>query len=270
MTVNDDRAHIYDLIVASASRPHLLLRTLTSLFAKVDVMPRRLIVHDDEVFPNRREMIEHVVVAAVLGAMREPVPYVLEHQSPPIRHGPALVWLLTQTDAEYVMYSQDDHEVVRPLPVARCLDVMRAHDLAHVRFNKRATLDYKDTWQGRWFKKEFRFALDSARLLGLSQVLTVADHWYFQTSLNRTATLRDLVSRARTRHGVAFEYRCEDKINAELDREIGWDVARDPDVRATHARTFIWGRIGDDRYVEHIGGAREDWARPRDRLDSER
>lgn len=268
---------IYDVIVVSASRPHLLLRTLTSLLRRVDTSPRRVIVHDDAVFKNQRELIDRVVYHAC--GVKESdrafvIPHVVMHDDPPICHGPALVKLLAETTTDFVLYTQDDHEVIRDLPIARCLDVMYTHDLNHVRFNKRATMDYKDTWQGRWHKKEFRFPLviDEA-LPPIAQYLTVSDHWYFQTSMCFSPSMRDLVSRASNHYGAAFAYRCEDKINAILDNAIETVTkksSRDADVRAEHARTFIWGRIGEDRYVEHIGGAREDWARTRDEKDSER
>ena len=279
----------YDIIVASASRPHLLLRTLTSL-ARVDVPPRKIILHDDAVFPHQYDEIVRVVEYATK-PVTGTVPYVMTQHDPPVRHGPALAWLLAQTDAEFVLYTQDDHEVVRDLPIARALDVMRTHDLNQIRFNKRATLDYKDTWQGRWYKKEFSMSMSVAlpaavalpsvvdahdtiaasypppRIVTLHQTLTVSDHWYFQTSLWRVSVIKPIVLTLMARAPGAFAYRCEDLINAELDlryaTSLGHD-ARDPDVRAKYLRTFIWGRIGEDRYVQHIGDHPEDFARPRD------
>ena len=42
----------------------------------------------------------------------------------------------------------------------------------------------------------------------------------------------------------------------------------DPATRAREIGTYIWGPIGTDRFIEHIGGASEDWAgdHPREEL----
>ncbi len=288
--------YTYDLIVASASRPHLLLRTLTSLLNNVDVRPRRMIVHDDVVFPNQREEISRVVHYACALWDHGPLPYTLDISDPPLRHGPSLAWLLNSTAADFVLYTQDDHEVVRPLPIARALDVMIAYDLNHVRFNKRATMDYKDTWQGRWYKREFDFktmtcmqcqktfrpahyAMHPCPLvhgqdtaLRVPQTLTVSDHWYFQTSLWRRSVIAPVVTSLNYEQPEKFKHRCEDQINAYLDHEYAGRHeldARDPNVRSERLRTFIWGRIGEDRYVQHIGDDPRDFARPRDTWERE-
>lgn len=268
---------IYDLIVASASRPHLLRRTLTSLLANVDVQPRCVFVHDDAVFHDQRDAVLNAVhdgvrIARTRDASSVQVLGTAIAVDPPRRHGPALAWLLAQTDAEFVLYTQDDHETVRPVPLARALDFMRARDLNQIRFNKRATLDYKDTWQGRWHKKEFLMAMsvpltnDGQRML-VQQHFTVSDHWYFQTSLWRTSVIKPAVLALHEAQPDAFKHRCEDQINDYLDdhcaRTHGLD-ARDPDVRAKYLRTFIYGKIGDERYVQHIGDQSRDFARPRD------
>jgi len=51
--------------------------------------------------------------------------------------------------------------------------------------------------------------------------------------------------------------------------------ALDPNVRATIQRTFIWGPIGEDRFIRHIGTDPKDQAGdhargPLDRTETER
>jgi hypothetical protein len=241
----------YDLIVASASRPHLLARTLRSLIEHLDIFPARVIVHDDARFPGK------------VGAIREAIepagqffgcPVVFRHDEPPIRHGPALAWLLDQARSRYALYSQDDHEAVREIPIVEALQVMERDEKVHqVRFNKRATLGQKDTWRGPWRKREYRRG---------GHTLTVADHWYFQTGLWRTAVADAIVKGAGRFDAFAYERSVEEAVNRYLDLGLqhqGLDPL-DPDARAEQLGTFIWGPIGEDRYVQHIGAAKEDWA----------
>ena len=46
--------------------------------------------------------------------------------------------------------------------------------------------------------------------------------------------------------------------------------ALDPNVRATIQRTFIWGPIGEDRYIRHIGTDPKDWSDTHPRGGQER
>jgi hypothetical protein len=254
----------YDLIIASASRPHLLEGTLRTLFTHVNQSPDRVLIHDDAVFPGR--------VDAMRQCVRENIPegtlVCTRYDDPPIGHGPGLYWLLQQAQSEYVLYSQDDHEVVRTLPIQQALAVMQRYGLHHVRFNKRATMDYKETWKGRWYKREVQYGNDVT--------LTVADHWYFQTSLWRVAPIRNVVTwfMQHPHESQWFHEHCEAKINNFLDGGFAQDQhfrtlpcvllphgnPEDTHVRERFQRTFIWGKIGEDRYVLHTGNRPEDWA----------
>lgn len=278
----------YDLIVPSASRPHLLERVLHSLLEHVDQKPRMLIVHDDAAFPGRQHLVYEVVMQA---ARTHAVPVIVEAHDPPLNHGPSVHWLLQHVETPYVLYSQDDHIVVRDLPITRCLDVMQQHDLHHVRFNKRATMDYK----GEFKKIEVSYRrtrpLWGTHTAWEDLTLCVSDHWYFQTSLWRVARIKPVVDWWMQHHGASFHEHCEVKVNRTFNGQIAefgepWplpnalghrtidpttgvrraiDNPMDPLVRQTYQRTFIWGKIGEERYIEHIGGDPADWAlwRPR-------
>lgn len=253
----------YELIVPSASRPHLLGPGLKSLFAHIDCLPARVIVHDDAVFPGRKADVE----GALDYALPAGVPVIIKYDDPPLSHGPSLHWLLSQVSTEYVLYTQDDLEVVRDIPLASALGVMHQNDIHQIRFNKRATMEWKRTWQ----KKEYPFA----RPDGTTQVLTVSDHWYFQTGLWRVARIKPVVDFLMLETGDSFRERCEVKINdcmnrksAEFNHRGPRDYALPPsaeeamvqEIRRDVQRTFIWGRIGEDRYVNNLGFRPEDWA----------
>lgn len=247
----------YELIIPSASRPHLLRPTLESLAKHVDEQPVRIWAHDDAVFPGRQGEVADVLSAV---GTRWGVPVNWKFDDPPIRHGPALAWLLDQVESEYVLYSQDDFVAVRPLPIRAALALMTGHQRVNqVRFNKRATREYKDTWRGRWYKQEV--ILDG-------QALTVSDHWYFQTGLWRVSTICSIVRALRST--PEFRRSCEEAVNVHFDQEL---VHRkldplDPATRARELGTYIWGKIGDDKFIHHIGGDSADWAgdHPREEL----
>lgn len=250
----------YELIIPSSSRPHLLGPVLESLFEHVDQSPVRMIVHDDPVFPGKQTEVVHVATTA---RDQHAVRLLLQTEaSPPVGHGPSLYHLLKEVQSKYVLYSQDDHVAVRTLPIAAALSVMENFNLNHVRFNKRATMGFKGTWA----KKEQSFGPD---------ILTVSDHWYFQTSLWRVSVIRPIVEWWMA-NSNAFAEHCEVKINRTLNGQVPeygaaacvpptWADPMAANVRAQYQRTFIWGPIGEDKYIQHIGDKIEDWAmfRPR-------
>lgn len=281
----------YELIVPSASRPHLLERALDSLLTQVDQLPNRILVHDDAAFPGRQGPVTEVLAEA--GRVHG-VPVVWQLQDPASGHGAALGWLLSHATTEYVLYTQDDLLAVRPLPIGRALAVMARHGLHQIRFNKRATMG----WKGGWPKKEYAFAsrehdpgctgaivgtpeLGAHSLgtcgCGAAEICTVADHWYFQTGLWRRERSQKAVEWWIAHTGEWFREHTEVKVNRLMNGEVGefnaapaFDLpapgrAMDPDERARVQRTFIWGEIGLDRFIDNLGGDPADWAlfRPR-------
>lgn len=262
----------YTLIIPSASRPHLLEKVLTSFFRHADQRPVKLLLHDDAVFPNKRGLVE----AALLFAVPAEVPVVWQYDSPPIKHGPALHWLLDRVDTEYCLYTQDDHEIVRDLPIAEALGLLDRYGLNQIRFNKRDTLDKKGREGEEFFKVEHYF--DGWPLCG-------ADHWYFQCGVWRVAAIKPVVDWWMSPEGSAqgaFGEWCEVKINQvmngqwnhvipKLGPHVPWidlpEVWNQPEIRARIHKTFIWGKIGEPRFVEHIGHLPEDWALERANRD---
>jgi hypothetical protein len=257
----------YDLIVTASHRPHLLEPTLVSLLDKVDQRPARLLVHDDAaVVPHERTWAQSEVFH-IQAARREQartvlqrlgVPVVYTWANPPRCLGLALRWLLNHVETDYVLYSQDDFVTLRPLPIQRALQAMDVNGLHQIRFNKRATRSEKDTWQGVWKKEEV--------ILPGGATVTTSDHWYFQTGLWRVAPIQaalDWLTSTPERQQILSVASGEEAINRVMDGAFGaipglptpeWEKAENARVRARVQRTFIWGPIGEDRYIRHIGG----------------
>jgi len=246
----------YELIVASASRPHLLEPTLRSILELSDCAPHRIIVHDDAAFPGRQQEVKDVIRSSVLrvypvarelygdGWWGEFV--VFRYDDPPIRHGPTLAWLLAQVRTEFVLYAQDDHRAIRPLPIRDALGLLARHGLSQIRFNKRDTGPVKGEPSDpeAFHKAEKLFSIDpeASRAFwrldrnsglpdwhcgsagcdghGLARTLTTADHFYFQLSVWRVAAIKPIVDwwMAHPEHGDFGEH-AEIKVNRVMNGE---------------------------------------------------
>lgn len=273
----------YDLIVASASRPHLLGPTLQTYFRHADQPPARVIIHDDAVFPDQGDAVRQCIARDVPSR----IPVTLICDDPPVRHGPALARLLAETQAKYVVYSQDDFRTLRPLPVAEALALLRICRLNQIRFNKRDTGAVKGEPGDpaafhkleRWYVVDIDAVTDGLAPYPFKTMLTTADHWYFQTGVWRVAAIKPVVDWWNASGPGNFREHCEAKINMafngayrgqhppwppdvpELDPLAGaWN---DPVIRADVHRTYIWGPIGEKQFIEHIGGDPADWAHER-------
>lgn len=244
----------YELMLTSASRPHLLQPTLESLLAQVDQPPQRILIHDDAAFDDADERWMHT--KEMLADLTLPCEVLLTHADPPRRLGLALVWLLANVQTEYVLYSQDDFVTVRGLPIQQALAIMDHEHLHQIRFNKRATLGQKDTWQGPWTKQTRSFS---------GGPCTVSDHWYFQTGLWRVSVIRAALAwLTATPERTALFAACQAEvaINHVLDGAFGsipglsvpyHEDALDLITRAEVQRTYIFGVVGEDRFIRHIG-----------------
>jgi len=259
----------YELILPSASRPHLLRQTLSTFFANAGQWPERVIVHNDGVFPGKREQIETLLYSQVPGQ----IPLIFQHDESPLRHGPSLKWLLANVRTEYVLYTQDDFATVRPLPIDLALGVMHRNGLNQIRFNKRKTMAVKGEPGREFVKVEKIFPALEEFGAGVFQTLCVADHWYFQTGVWRVAAIKPVVDWWASIGPGAFSEHCETKINQVFNghyRSIAdfppsvpvcspedWN---DPVVRGRVHKTFIFGGVREPKFVEHLGHDPKDWA----------
>lgn len=251
----------YDVIVTSVhDRNDLLDRTLRSMLERVDQKPARIIVNEDAradrpVVSGSTEKI----VEAIAGEYGVPVELIAKR--PGTGMALALLRLYENAATEFVLYTQEDFDFVRDVPVARCLDIMQRHALNHVRFNKRNTLPIKGhhhpdkaKW---WTKKEVTFD---------GQALCVSDHVYFQACLNRRALLLEGLKEIMYGN-PAGNVRIEAAVNKWFNTKHGGgcgSVDGDQDVRRDVLKTFVWGPVGEPRFVLHTGAERrsQGWADP--------
>ena len=250
----------YDVVVTTVTdRNDLFVQSMESLLAMVDVPPRGIILHEDyrehpDASGRRGTAVGWLKAAVAAGRIED---YRWRFSSPAGGMGPAVVWCMEQaairaTDP-FVLFTQEDWEFTRPVPVKRCLGLMRQHDLNHVRFNKRKTMSAKhaDT-DHPWHKREIQFEVDGS---GDFQTLCVSDHWYTQASLWRIEptlpTLRAAVKYNPTAHGFVPAFNHYMNMAAADGRNV-----MDQQFRHEKLKTYIWGPVGEKSFIRHLGSHR--------------
>jgi hypothetical protein len=257
----------YEVIVTSVhDRRDLLDRTLRSMLPRLDPPPLRILVHED-VRPGEAQApgATEDLLAAI--SLEHSVDVTFIQANPGAGLGRALLHLLRAARSEFVFYTQEDFDFLRQVPVGECLQVMREYELHHVRFNKRKTVKVKgeDRAPGEQFRKlEVAYG---------GVTLCVSDHWYFQASLWRRALARDGFTAVCASKPEPLPIdRCEVQFNGWLHDTLGGGGAylRDPGLRQTRLRTFIWGGIGEPAFIRHTGHDRrsQGWEASRRSPDS--
>ncbi len=243
----------YDVIVSSVhDRGDLLDRTLRSMLSRLDQAPARILIHEDA--RATQPFVEGRTEALLEAVERDHgVPVLLTSTRPGTGLALAMLRLLEGASTEFVFYTQEDFDFVRPVPVAACLQVMQDHALNHVRFNKRDTLPIKGAHRPDhrewWTKHEVIFE---------GQAFCVSDHVYFQANLTRRAVWLEGFKELflRSPEGVA---RCEARFNDWFNTKYGagaGSVDGCQDKRRDLLRTFIWGGVGEPRFILHTGAER--------------
>lgn len=242
----------YEVLVTSVhDRGDLLDRTLRTMLAQLDQRPRRIVVHEDvrasQPFVQGRS---EQIVSAIEAESGVPIRFL--QTRPGTGLGRALLRVLDASDCEFVLYTQEDFDFLRPVPVSACLGIMAEHQLHHVRFNKRKTMRTKGADRPpaeQFHKVEVAYS---------GQTLCISDHWYFQASLWRRSIARDgfsyLVDSAGPDRPIDY---CEMKFNRWYNTVHGGDRdLREPRLRQERLRTFIWGGIGEPAFIRHTGSDR--------------
>lgn len=244
----------YDVIVSSVhDRGDLLERTLSTMFTQLDMRPGRVVVHED-VRPSQ-SFVEQRTEKIVAGLMREfAVDIQLMRTAPGGGLARAMVKLLSASSNEFVFYTQEDFDFVRPVPVRRALAIMGEHGLNQIRFNKRKTMRIKG--EDRPAKEQWR----KVEVMVGGQVMCISDRWYHQASLWRRALALDGYARlvATAPPGRVVD-RCEDKFDHWINSTIGGgcgSVDGNQDARREKCRTFIWGPVAEPAFVRHTGSDR--------------
>lgn len=250
----------YEVIVSSVhDRADLLEQTLRSMLSRVDQAPSRIIIHEDaradrQVSEGRTEAIAERLTAEF------GVPAKLILTRPGTGLPRAMLRLLEESSTEFVFYTQEDFDFVRVVPVARCLEVMQRHALNSIIFNKRNTLPIKGAHlpdRARWWTKEVvEFG---------GQKMCIAEHWRFQANMGRRALFLEGVKELLTANPSLT--RIEHPYNGWLNTKYGdgcGSVDGSQARRRDLLRTFIWGDIGEPRFIVHTGAERrsQGWADP--------
>jgi hypothetical protein len=251
----------YEVIVTSVhDRNDLLARTLRTMLERVDQKPARIIVNEDA---RADRLVQEGSTERILAELEHDfgVPMVLLAQRPGTGLARALLRLYEHAATEFVLYTQEDFDFVRDVPVARCLEIMQRHALNHVRFNKRNTLPIKGhhhpdkaKW---WTKQEVKFD---------GQAFCVSDHIYFQACLNRRALLLEGLKEIMYGN-PGGNVRIEAAVNHWFNTKHGGgcgSVDGNQNVRRDVLKTFAWGPVGEPRFILHTGAERrsQGWADP--------
>ena len=247
----------YELIMSSASRPHLLRAVFAAFVRHLDQLPERVIVHEDVCRPDAD------VRAAIAESLPPGVAFTYLEDSPPIRHGRSIHRLLGESRTEFVLYGQDDDAPVRRIPVGACLAVMEHHGLNAVRFNKRTTMAAHSGWP----KREMTFFAADMTVT----TLTLAEKLHFQIGAWRRSWVKAATDWWEETYPGSLAEHGEVKINNALSGVIPeFGATKVIDVpspgchddhasRIAHCRTYIWGPIGEPPFHEHLGWRQEDW-----------
>ena len=247
----------YELLMSSASRPHLLRAVLAAFVRHLDQLPERVVVHEDVCRPGAD------IRAAIAESLPPGVAFTYLEDSPPIRHGQSIHRLLGEARTDFVLYGQDDDAPIRGVPIRDALAVMEEHGLNAVRFNKRQTM----ATHGGWPKVQRYFTIRD----GHEVILTLAEKLHFQIGLWRRSWIRAATEWWQATHPGSIAEHGEVKINNALSGvlpEFGATGAihvpspgchDDHASRIAHCRTYIWGPIGEPQFHEHLGWRPEDW-----------
>lgn len=250
----------YEIIVSSVhDRGDLLERTLRSMLSVLDQKPDRVIVHEDA-RPDR-PVVERRTEDMLIAVGRDfGVQTALIATRPGTGLPRAMLRLLEMASTEFVFYTQEDFDFVRPVPVARCLDIMQRHALNSVIFNKRNTLPIKGAHipdKARWWTKE--------EVLFDGRPFCVAEHWRFQANMGRRALFLEGVKELLTSNPslAKIEHPYNGWLNTKYGEGCG-SVDGSQKRRRELLRTFIWGSVGEPRFVLHTGAERrsQGWEDP--------
>lgn len=257
----------YEVIVSSVhSRADLLDGTMRSMLPCLDMKPSRIIIHEDvkrdEPFePGHTEQIVANLIADF------GIPVKLIQTNPGTGLGRAMLRLFHESTTEFVLYTQEDFDFLRTVPITACLSTMAHNKLNHVRFNKRKTMKCKGADRApheQFHKVEVTFPVGASGM----QTFCVSDHWYFQASLwRRDIGLEGFQALDHRCEPNRMIDRCEAAFNLWFNLTYGKGAgSTDPTAanRLELCKTFIWGGIGEPAFIKHTGHDRrsQGWSDP--------
>lgn len=241
----------FDLLCTAVSeRADLFVQTMDSCLQMLDKQPQRILVHEDV-----RPGSSPGAIFAWLEANKQKtgIDFVHKVTAPSRGMGPAMLWCLEQAKTEFVFYTQEDWLFVRPVPVARALEVLARHGLHHVRFNKRKTMSAKHADTAHpWKKVEVSFPMPD----GVTETWCISDHFYTQASLYRVALVLEGVRAVAHKSPQANAFVRDFNHHMNL-KHIG-DPAKAGDQQLRHQKlaTYIFGPVATPAFISHLGSVR--------------
>jgi hypothetical protein len=215
------------VMVDSASRPHLLERTLTSLKTHFKYSGELYWIHY-ETFLDEQKSMECLELAQEFGMNK-----ILENHDPKgecVSIGRVLNGLWKTV--EYFIHWEDDYVALRDIDLDLCYKLMETNPLINqIAFNRRRTMPEISTWR----KKEFCFG---------EQIMTSCPHWRFCPAMWRLSFIKD---KWKSFEGENGHWRLNDVL------QKGFQPNKTADLVAEKLGTFYLGPIGELAYCKHIG-----------------
>lgn len=225
-----------DILITGSSRPHLFPYFWKSFENMMHYRgEKRIIVHEDFVFPEESEKVVEWVSQNI------PEAEIIRHR-PPIGLGPALDDLIkNKLKSKYCFYLQEDWEFERPVDVDEILWVMDRHEKINlVFFNKiRNDVSMNKSTQPEYNYDELKMCLyhQWTFLPGIWRMSHVRKHW------------RCRFNRPEGYFTNSFGNHEQRMSNEFCEKNIG---------------AYMYGRTGDYRYARHLGN---DWRMAEWRLE---
>lgn len=232
------------LITAVSERADLFERTVASMLPRLGAQAR-LMVHED-VRPGSRPG----VIAAQLRTLKATAAiddYGHIVRDPARGLGLAALALLRAATQPIVLFTNEDWDFVRDVPVPKALDLMERHGLHHIAFGKCTTPAAKHAGQpDEWRKVEVEIG---------GQKVTIAQSWRSHASLWRVAQILPFFE-ALERDPEADRWAMI-KVNRAMNRaHLGDEHGNDQMARHEKLKTYLWGGIGEPAFIAHTGGGR--------------
>lgn len=215
------------IMVDSASRPHLLERTLTSLKDNLRYLGELYWIHY-ETFLDEDKSKECIKIAQAFGANK-----ILENHDPKgecvsITRVLDGLWNV----AKYFIHWEDDYIALREIDLDLCYRLLEENDqIKQIAWNRRQTMSSMPGFT----KKEFMFS---------DQKMTTCPHWRFCPAIWKLDFIKD---KWQAFEGSNGHWRFNEIL------QVGFQPNKTSDLVAEKLGTFYLGPISELAYCEHIG-----------------
>lgn len=218
------------IMIDSASRPNLLIPTLTSLWEHIKYTKGNIkwVFHEAILFPE--ESIKNIDYAN-----RSKMFDKIHTQQNPKGEGCSINTILQMCDTKYFMHWEDDYIALRDVPVNKAVEIMDINqNVNQIVFNRRDTMPDCSGWVKKVYTKA-------------GHAVTTSPHWRITPALWRVDFIRP---KWRAVEGGNFHW----VINGELQSEFK-DCKEGKTAEWINEKlgTFYLGGIDEKAYCKHTG-----------------